>query len=298
MSMRKYVTKLFLALLILALASCGSSEKTGYHGYLYFAKGSYLMRFSLRDSDLSVAAILGEKTIRDVSSFGENKLLIAESESVNRLEVHRISWVDLKTGQVSALYSGFIARYLPQTGLVVYDDGLKLYEVAIAGDSSSEIIYSHKRNQVSSIMALSNDLVLFETTEAGQRMIRSYDVVTGALHTLEALSAACRLEYAVWIDDFEQLACKQQTQQADDTHYVLLNLDGEAVGSLALPAGKQFDALAYVSAQGALILTESWRGMFGGEARSSVWVYDVHSGETHLLAKNQSLGSSVVYTDF
>jgi len=291
--------KLFLILLIPVLVSCGTSDQTGYHGYLYFAKGAYLMRFSLRDSDLSVAAILGERTIRDVSSFGDNKLLIAESESVNRQEVHRISWVDLKTGQVSALYSGFIARYLPQTGLMVYDDGLKLYEVAIAGDSSSEIIYSHKRNQVSSIMVLSNDLVLFETTEAGQRMIRSYDVVTGALHTLDALSAACRLEHAVWIDDFEQLACKQQTQQAEDTHYVLVNLDGEAVGSLALPEGKQFDALAYVSAQGALILTESWRGLFGGEERSSVWVYDVHSGETHLLAKNQNLGSSsVVYTDF
>jgi hypothetical protein len=296
--MRKYVTKLFLALLIPVLVSCGSSEKTGYHGYLYFAKGAYLMRFSLRDADLSVAAILGEKTIRDVSPFGENKLLIAESESVNRQKVHRISWVDVKTGQVSALYSGVIARYLPHSGLIIYDDGLKLFEVAIAGDSSSEIIFSHKMNQVSTVMVVSDDIVLFETIDTGQRLIRSYDVLTGALHKLDRLSTVCRLEQAIWIDDLDQLACKQQTKQADDAHYVLVNLDGETTGSLALPKGKRFDALAYVSAQNALILTESWRGMFGGEERSSVWVYDIHSGESHLLAKNQNLGSSVVYTDF
>ncbi len=296
--MRKFAIKLFLVLLIPALVACGSSGQSGYHGYLYFAKGAYLMRFSLRDSDLSVAAVLGEKTIRDVSSFGENKLLIAESESVNRQEVHRISWVDLKTGQLSALYSGVIARYLAKSGLLVYDDGLKLYEVAIAGDSSSEIIFSHRMNQISSVMVVSDNIVLFETIEAGQPVIRSYDVVTGALQTLDSLSTLCRLEHAVWIDDFEQLACKQQTKQASDAHYLLVNLDGEQGGSLPLPEGKRFDALAYVSGQGALILTESWRGLFGGEERSSVWVYDIHSGESHRLAKNQNLGSSVVYTDY
>jgi hypothetical protein len=296
--MRKFAFKLFLVLLIPALVSCSSSEQTGYHGYLYFAKGAYLMRFSLRDSDLSVAAILGEKTIHDVSPFGENKLLIAESASVNRQEVHRISWVDVKTGQSSALYSGVIARYLANSGLLVYDDGLKLFEVAIAGDSSSAIIFSHKRNQLSTVMVVSNDIVLFETIEAGKPIIRSYDVVTGALKTLDALSTVCRLEHAVWIDDLEQLTCKQQTKPASDTQYVLVNLDGELGGSLALPEGKRFDALAYVSGQGALILTESWRGLFGGEERSSVWVHDIHSGESRVLAKNQNLGSSVVYTDY
>jgi len=48
--MRKFVVTLFLIPLISALASCSSPEHSGYHGYLFYGKGSYLMQFSLRDA--------------------------------------------------------------------------------------------------------------------------------------------------------------------------------------------------------------------------------------------------------
>ena len=80
------------------------------------------MRLSLRDGSLSVVTNLGDTIIRDVSIFLENRLLIAESASINRKNVRRISWVDVNTGQIAALYSGVLARYLEGSGFIVYDD--------------------------------------------------------------------------------------------------------------------------------------------------------------------------------
>lgn len=296
--MRKFIATLFLIPLVSALASCSSPEQSGYHGYLYYGKGSYLMQFSLRDGSLSVFTSLGDKTINDISYFGKTKLLIAESSSVNRKEVRGISWLDLKTGQTSALYSGVFARYLADSGLIVYDDGGRLFLVAIGGDSSSETIFTHRMNQLIRVMVVSNDNLLFETSDEGVRQILFYDVVTGAVHPLDQLSAVCRLEHAVWIDDFEQMACKGQSSESEGAGYVLVDLEGEVSGRLSLPEGKQFNALTYVTDQGALLLSERWRGLIGGQEKSAVWVHNIHSGENLRLVKNQRLGTSVVYTDF
>lgn len=296
--MRKIAVTLLLVLIIPALASCGSSEQSGYHGYLYFAKGPYLMRFSLRDASLEVVTNLGNKTIQDVSKFGKNKLLIAETASINRRNVRQISWIDVKTGQTSALYSGFFARYLPESGQIIYDDGDQLFVVAIAGDSSSKTIFTHRKNQVSRVIVGPIDTVLFETNDAGQQRIHSYDVLTGELQTLDRLSEVCRLKHAVWIDDLEQLACKERSIPVNTARYVLANLDGNVSGTLSLPEDKQFSALAYVPDQSALILTESWNSVFGGQENTAVWLHNIQSGENHRLAKKQKLGSSVVYTKY
>jgi len=280
------------------LLSCGSSGQGGYHGYLYFTKGPYLMRFSLRDSSEAVVTSFGDKTLQEISGFGENRLLIAESSSIARQEIHQISWLDLKTGQSSALYSGVKARYLANTGLVVYDDGRRLYAVAIAGDSGSETIFSHKKGQLSAVLVVSNDNMLFETSDAEDRRIHFYDIVTGAVKTLDRLSEVCKLEYAVWIDDFEQLACREQAGTGEPAPYLLVNLEGEISGSLPLPEGKRFYALTYVPEQAALILSERRDGLFGGAEKSAVWVHNIHSGENLRLAKNQKLGRSVVYTRY
>ena len=296
--MRQIVVMLLLLLLMPALHSCGSSKQSGYHGYLYFAKGPYLMQFALRDASLSVVTNLGDKTIHDVSKFGESKLLIAETSSVNRKTVRQISWIDVKTGQTSALYSGVFARYLPDSGQIVYDDGDRLFVVAIAGDSSSETIFTHRMNQLSTVMVGPAGTVLFETSDAGVRQIHSYDLMTGVLQTLDLLSEVCRLEHAVWIDGLDQMACKEPTKPVNQAGYILANLDGDVSGNLSLPEGKQFTALAYVRDQSALILTESWSSVFGGRANSAVWVHNIQSGENLRLAENEDLGSSVVYTDF
>jgi hypothetical protein len=297
--MRQIFLMLLLLLLMPALSSCDRSEQdSGYHGYLYFAKGAYLMRFALRDASLSVVTNLGDKTIQDLSKFVENKLLIAETASVNRRKVYRISWIDVKTGQTSALYAGVFARYLAESGQIVYDDGDRLFAVAIFGDSSSETIFSHRMNQLSKVMVGPVGTVLFETSDAGVRHIHSYDLMTGTLETLDRLSEVCRLEHAVWIDDLDQMACKEQSSPVDQGHYVLANLDGDVSGELNLPEGKQFNALAYIADQSALILTERWSSLLGGRANSAVWIHNIQSGENRRLAKNQNLGSSVVYTDF
>jgi len=297
--MRQIALMLFVFLLLPALSSCDrADEDSGYHGYLYFAKGPYLMRFGLRDASLSVVTNLGDKTINDVSKFVESKLLIAETASVNRKKVRRISWIDIKTGQTSALYSGVFARYLPDSGQIIYDDGDRLYAVAIFGDSSSETIFTHRKNQLSSVMVGPVGIVLFETSDAGVRQIHSFDLVTGAVSTLDRLSEVCRLEHAVWIDDLERMACKEPTMPVSQARYVLTNLDGNVSGLVNLPEGRQFTALGYVRDQGALILTESWSSMFGGRPNSAVWIHNIQSGENLRLAKNQNLGPSVVYTDF
>jgi hypothetical protein len=267
--MRKILLTLLSVLLIPALVSCGPGGQSGYHGYLYFAQSHYLMRFGLKDSSLSVVTNLGDKTIYDVSNFLENRLLIAESASINRKDVRRISWVDVNTGQTGALFSGVLARYLEGSGFVVYDDGDRLFAVMLASDIDSETIFTHKRNQVSTVMAVSKDTVLFETSDAAGWQIRSYDVISGTLQTLDRLNGVCRLDQAVWISDLEQL-----------------------------PEGKRFEALAYISGQSALVLKESWNSVFGGQEKSAIWVYNIQSRDSHRLAKNQNLGSSVVYTNF
>ena len=296
--MRKVLLTLVFILLFPALVSCGSGEQNGYRGYLYYAKSHYLMRFSLRDGSLSVVTNLGDKTIHDVSNFLENRLLIAESASINRKEVRRISWVDVNTGQTAALYAGVLARYLEEPGFIVYDDGVSLFAVALSGESDNEAIFTHKMNQVSSMMVASSTIVLFETSEAGVSLIRSYDVITGALQSLDRLSGVCSLDQAVWINDLQQLACKQRSDQTKNTGYILTNLGGDVSGSLSLPEGKSFDALTYISDQSALILAERWESVFAGEEKSAIWVYNTQSKESQRLVENQDLGSSVVYTNF
>jgi len=296
--MRKVLLTLVFILLFPALPSCGSDEHNGYHGYLLFAKSHYLMRFGLRDGSLSVVTNLGDKTILDVSNFLENRLLIAESASINRKEVRRISWVDVNTGQTAALYAGVLARYLEEPGVIVYDDGVSLFAVALSGESDSEAIFTHKMNQVSNVMVASGNTVLFETSEADGSLIRSYDVITGALHSLDRLSGVCSLDQSVWITDLEQLACKEHSNQAKNARYILTTLDGDVVGALALPEGKSFDALTYISDQSALILSERWKSAFGGEEKSAIWVYNTQSKKSQRLVENQDLGSSVVYTSF
>lgn len=296
--MRKILFTILFILLVPSLVSCGTEEQSAYHGYLYYAKSNYLMRFGLKDGSLSVVTNLGDKSIVDISNFLENRLLIAESASINNKVVRSISWVDVSTGQTAALYSGGFARYLEGSGVVVYDDGERLFAVELAGDSNNELIFTHKSHQLSTVMVVSDDTVLFETSDAGEWLIRSYNVITGTLQTLDQLSGICRLDQAVWISDLEQLACKERSDQSPVARFVLTNLDGDVTGSLALPEGKHFDVLAYISGQSALVLKERWNSVFGGQDQSAIWVHNIQSGESQRLAENQNLGSSVVYTNF
>ena len=183
--MRKLLLMLLFILLLPAMVSCGSRNQASYHGYLYFAQSHYLMRFGLKDGSLSVVTNLGDKTILDISSFMKNRLLIVESALINRRKVHRISWMDVKTGQMGALYPGMLARYLEGSGYVVYDDRERLFAVSLAGDSDVETVFTHKTNQLSTMMVVSEDTLLFEISDARDPLIHSYNVITSELQTLD-----------------------------------------------------------------------------------------------------------------
>lgn len=286
------------ALAGLCLAACGPAEPSGYHGALYFGKGPYLMRFSLSDGSLSVVDNLGDKTIREVSRFGRDRLLIAETALVNRRTVARISWIDPETGESSALYSGVVGRYLDEAGVVVYDDGSKLYAVPQLGPGSTEVILPHRSNELNRMIEVSGSTLLFETGEAGARVISAWHAMTGELRELDALSAVCELYGAVWIGSLQRLACSKRAEAGVDAAYVLVDLDGVIHGQLDLPEGRQFHALTYVDSQQVLVLRETWYAWLGNQQRSAVWLHDISSGASLRLARQQNLGDSVVYVEF
>lgn len=298
MRMRHFFTIGPATLLAVALAACGPDEAPPFHGELYFAQGSYLMRFNLREGSIAVVDNLGDKTVREISGLGPGKLLVAETATVNRRSVPRISWIDLATGESAALYSGVRARYLEAPGIIVYDDGSKLYSVPQRGSGIDEVIYPHRLNQLTALGVVSGTLLLLETESADEAAIHSWDAHSGELQELAPLASACRLQGAVWIDSLQRLACRPRARSAPETGYVLARLDGVVDGKLALPGDRQFLALAYLETQDALILQETSRGLFGAREKSAVWAYRVLSGERIRLAADQDLGGSVVYADY
>ena len=218
-----------LLVLLTSVVSCRPSDEGKYRGYLYSTQGSYLVRFSLRDSSLEVVSHLSNNKIREISGFGGNKLLIAETAFINRKNVARISWMDLETGSVQALYSGLRARYIASAGAIVYDDGSKLYSVSWAdGSGSTSEVLSHKRHRLSAMVEVSDGRLLVETTEDGLPVVQSFRAEDGTLARLDQLGRVCMLRGAVWIDDLEKLACKKRDSGEGDAgrHYVYADLDG------------------------------------------------------------------------
>jgi len=286
-----------ILVLLPLLQSCERGEQFDLHGHLYFASGNYIGDLDLVKGTSVIVANRGAVTIHGISGFGDNRFLMAETAMVETREVPRISWVDIETGQAETLYSGVAARYLGAHSALVWDDGSRLHVTSRRRNSGINAqITSHSLNQLSTIVDVSDSMVLFETGIPEQRGIHSYDVGTRQLQRREPLSAACKLEGSVWLADRDQLACQARTQSGDGTAYLLTDLDGNVRGRLALPQGKQFLALAYAADQQVLILTEPWRTVLGGE-RFAVWAYDMITGQSHRILKNQYLGASAVYVD-
>jgi len=205
--------------------------------------------------------------------------------------------VDLETGRANSLYSGIVARYLPGPRVLVWDDGSRLHASSRTWNSShnAEII-THNLNQLTTILDVADDTVLFATGGLTQRMIHTYNVVTKELRQRPELSNTCQLVAAVWIRGRDQLACQARETVGNDADYLLVDLQGNIGGRLDLPQGKQFAALAYLPDQDVLILTERWYSLLGGSERFAVWAYDMRTGQSHRLVKNQYLGASAVYS--
>ena len=286
-------------LLLPLLMACGGPGDSGYRGSLYFIQGSYLMRYNLRDGGLSAVTNLGDKQIREISQFGEDRLLIAETASVNRKRVARISWMDLETGRSESLYPGVRARYLPGAGAIVYDDGRRLYSIAVVGDTEvNTLLLTHKLNEVAAMVVIAGDRLLLEIREDGESAIHLFDLPSGRLGKLDALTGACRLEAAVWIGDEGKLACRPRELDPGDSPYILADLQGVVSHRLALPEGGTFTALTYLEGQGAVILKESWESRFSEQKKAALWAHDIASGDNVRLSEAKNLGSSVVFTEY
>ena len=290
---------LFCAIIVmLSLAACNAEQDHPFYGGLYFSQGSYLMRLSLQDGSLSVEGHLGDSIIREISAFGGNHLLIAESASVNRRRVQRVSWIDLNTGESADLYAGTRARYLPAGNIIVYDDGSELFAVPQIDGSANRNIFSHAKNQLSSMTVVSDQVLLFESGDPGNRVIRSWNSLTNELKEHQELTALCRLQGSVWIDSLERLACKRRGGPIASAPYVLADLDGNTSGTLDLPEGTRFLALSYIAEQSALILQETVPSMIGARDQYVVWIQDVRTGERHRIPASINLGDFVVFADY
>jgi hypothetical protein len=257
------------------------------------------MRFSMRDSSLEAVTNLGNKRIREISRFGSDRLLISETATVSQKTVARISWIDLETGEAQALYSGIHARYISQADEIVYDDGSTLYSIKLSdGAETIAPILSHKRYQLTAMVEVSGGRLLVETRDDGAPVIRAYDSHNGSLVLLDQLALRCSLKGAVWIDDLEQLACKERDQAGDGLtgSYVFADLDGRIRSRPSLPEGGRWLALAYLDDQDVLIFKQSRHGQIDGMEKSAAWAHDVHSGENRELSGTINLGSSVVYS--
>jgi len=287
-----------LVVFAVAMTGCDTSQQSEYRGVLFFGQGGYLMRLSLQDGSLSVKGHLGDTIIREVSGLGPDHLLIAESASVNRRKVPRISLFDLRTGESADLYAGLYARYLAASGLIVYDDGSELFAVPQMDDTDNEVIYTHSQNQLTRMIEASPGILLFEAGEAGKPLIHSWNSLTGELRELDTLTSACRLEGAVWLGPLGRLACKPRDAPPREADYVLSDLDGLIDGRLNLPADNHFMALSYVHSQQALVLQETREGVLGARESFAVLMYDINTGESQTLASNVYLGASVVFAEF
>ena len=192
--MRSWIPTILCLVWLPILAACGPPGDSGYRGSLYFIQGSYLMRYDLRDGALSAVTNLGNKQIREISPFGENRLLISETTSVNRKRVAQISWMDLDTGRSESLYPGVRARYLPDAGAIVYDDGRRLYSVAVVDDvETNTMLLAHRLNEVSAMVSIPGGRLLLAIRQAGKEEIHLFDIRTNQLLSLIHISEPTRL---------------------------------------------------------------------------------------------------------
>ena len=287
-----------IMLVCLALAACDGRSQARFQGSLYFAQGAYVMRFSLQNAGLSVVGHLGDTVIRDLSELGSGDLLVAETASVNRLKVPRISWFNPATGEAADLYPGLFARHLPGPSMVVYDDGSSLVAVPQQNERPNVTVYNHPPNQLTVLLAAGPDVALFEVVEEGEPVIRSWNAITGEHRALEGLTRTCRLEGAVWVDSLERLVCRRRDGLAAEAEHVIAGLDGRVDTALALDSGDEYRVLAYSAAQEVLVVQQIWHAVLDSRDRYAVLLLDLESGETHRVADNVNLGSAVVFADY
>ena len=276
---------------LLLLFGCEPEDKHEYSGKLYFGVGSYLGQLDLRDGSVAVLANLGDTSIRELDAFGDEQLLLTVFGPVNRKDTFRLMQYELGSGGLATLINGRHGRYLPSPEALIFDDGAHLRVRLYGGRAMEELsVVQHRFGARARILQVSDTNFLYSIDP--DEAITSFDVDTKASRPLTGLSGQCRLDGALWIARRAALLCKRK---GDDPDYAFVSLDGRVQGTLAISDATQFRAVAYLEDQDALVLTEAWNTVVSDSTRYAVWIVDLKSGRMARLARDQYLGSSVVY---
>ena len=275
------------------LAACEAKPTSGAQGKLYFGAGGYLGRFDLADGSSEVVASVGQANIREVHDLVGPRVLLVMDVFENQRQISRISWLDVRTLQVTALFSGVAVAYLPDIETYVYDSGVRLAAASTNPDyTTSNVILEHAPNHISSLIPVSGQALIFASREKSRQVIYHYDALTASLQPLDRLAAVCDLDGAVWIHERRLLACP--AADAGDA-YRLVDLQGRTAGKLGISGVGQFRIVYALAGQPWLIATERRAGSFGGRPTTAVWALHLDTGEQFELAENQHLGAAVAW---
>ena len=280
-----------LLVALLLLQGCGSGEQREYRGNLYFGTGAYLGRLDLRNGNVSLLANLGDTAIREVAAFGDGQLLLSVFGSVNHKETFRLMQFELVGGGLATLFVGRHGRYLPGPEALVFDDGAYLKARVYGGRAMEQsVVVRHRVGARVHILQVSGTEFVYSIDS--DTAIHRVDMETGESRPLHALSQQCAVDGALWIARRNALLCRQGGADGD---YAFVSLSGEVLDALDIPGAGRFRAVAHLHDQDALVLTEAWKTLIGDNTRYAVWIYDLSTGRMVRLAKDQTLGSHVVY---
>ena len=276
---------------LLVLQGCGPGEQREYRGGLYFGTGAYLGRLDLRNGNVSLLANLGDTVIREIAEFGDEQLLLSVFGPVNHKDTFRLMQYEIAGGGLATLLTGRHGRYLPEPEALLFGDGSHLKMRVYGGRAMEEsVIVRHRTGAGVHIMPIAASEFIYgidtDTT------IYRFDVGSRVSQPLQALSSECRLDGALWIAQRDALLCKRGGAAGD---YAFVSLSGEVLGSLDIPDTGRFRAVAHLHDQDAVVLTEAWNTFLGDNTRYAVWIYDLSTGRSIRLVKDQVLGSHVVY---
>ena len=273
------------------LAACDNEPVREYHGILYFGAGGYLGQFNLADGSSSVVVGVGDANIREVHEMQRNRVLLVLDVFESTRQVTKISWLDTKTYQVTALFQGTKVAWLPEYETYLYDDGSRLSAVTHSEEQDTDnIILDHRLNAVTTIHIVSESHAIFDAGPRDAPTIHQYDVVTRQVWDLERLAELCHLRGSAWISARNKLACRSR---ADSGRFLLSDIDGLDVESLPLPEGRQFSLVKEITGQNALVVSELEKASIGGKRGLPVFAMDLDTGELTEISGDQHLGDAV-----
>lgn len=285
-----------LVMLCATLGACDAPTRPGPGGYVYFGSGGYLGRLSLGDGSSEIVAHIGEGSVTSVGNYKDGELLLTVRRLVNSTEVQMITRFDLATKHYTNLFAGNTVAFLPDEGTTVYDDGINLLATRIVdNDRRLTKIYAHDFNATVTIVAISDQALLFQVSKGNDSKVFHYDVATEIHESLDEFSTVCDLQGAVWVPEIQQMLCQEPGGSRSKSQYRFVSMDGQLGNVVPRPGKNPFRPLLYLPGQRVLVLTEAWRGFLGGRQRYAVWIYDLASGESYRLVKDQYLGNYVAY---